>query len=58
MQVDSATLHLDRDDIRRSVIMCATGLRIKIDTTHTRKIRQQLRKPENRKVQPMVSNSS
>ena len=35
--VNPAALHFDRDDIRRSVVMCATGPRIKIDAAHIRK---------------------
>jgi len=38
--VNPAALHLDRDDVRGSVVMCATGLRIKIDTPHGRRIRR------------------
>jgi hypothetical protein len=38
-KVNSAALHLDRDDVRGSGVMCATSLRIKVDTAHLRKSR-------------------
>ncbi len=35
--VKAATLHLDRNNIRRPMIMFAAGLRVEIDATHLRK---------------------
>ena len=35
--VKATALHLDRNNIRRPMIMLATGLRVEIDATHLRK---------------------
>jgi hypothetical protein len=38
--VNAAALHLDRNDVRRAVVVFATGLRIEMDATHFRKSRK------------------
>jgi len=47
--VNPAALHLDRDDVRGSVVMCTTGLGIKIDTAHGRRIRRHCSNQRTRK---------
>lgn len=47
--VNPAALHLDRDDVRGSVVMCTTGLGINIDTAHGRRIRRHCSNQRTRK---------